>query len=168
MQSYGPLTDVQCLRMVPVKCETQIVLFNARCAGALLVFCCFQSLAVTLVSPLRVIRNLLNYDVPALRRERNFVGTSVVFGNVASGSVLLVMPLYGFYLSLGALSCKEHAPRYHLLTVILSCVDSFFTCAIFWVLGRGAKYYSQQSAWKGEYNKIKQNLVHKNREQEMS
>ncbi|KAK1937279.1 hypothetical protein X943_000711 [Babesia divergens] len=115
-----------CVLLVPAKCESGIVFFNARCAGMLLVYGCLQSLSVTLVTPLKVLHALLHHNVEAVKQ-----------GNVVSGIALLIMPLYGFYVCLGAMSCKEHAPSHYIATVILSSIDSFITCGAFWSLVRG-------------------------------
>lgn len=126
-----------CVLLVPTKCESGIVFFNARCAGMLLVYGCLQSLSVTLVTPLKVLHALLHHNVEAVKQDSDALSVAVAFGNVLSGIALLIMPLYGFYVCLGTMSCKEHAPSHYIATVILSSIDSFITCGAFWSLVRG-------------------------------
>ncbi|KAK1444158.1 hypothetical protein BgAZ_100640 [Babesia gibsoni] len=140
-----------CLCMIPAKCEFDIAHFNGLCAGVLLVFGCVQSLAVVLVRPLRVIHALLHYNVNAVKQESDFLsiaitlgwytykrqGVQITTGNIFAGTAMLVMPLYGFYVSLSSLSCKEHSQSHYLATIVISCIDSYVSCLIFWALIRG-------------------------------
>lgn len=126
-----------CLCMIPAKCEFDIAHFNGLCAGVLLVFGCVQSLAVVLVRPLRVIHALLHYNVNAVKQESDFLSIAITLGNIFAGTAMLVMPLYGFYVSLSSLSCKEHSQSHYLATIVISCIDSYVSCLIFWALIRG-------------------------------
>ncbi|GFE55321.1 hypothetical protein BaOVIS_027250 [Babesia ovis] len=118
----------QCFRLATKRCESSVIHFNAQCAGCLVLFGCFKSLCAALVGPLKVLHGILHRDAEVFKR-----------GTISSAIWLLLMPLRGFYVCLGALSCKGYAKLEYVATVAASCIDSLSTCAIFWALARGRK-----------------------------
>ncbi|GIX65853.1 heat shock protein 70 [Babesia caballi] len=97
----------------------------------------------------------------------------VALGVVVSGIALLLMPLRGgyakithqrvpgFYVCLGAVVCKQHARSLYVATVVLSCVDSFFACAVFWSLVRGRNLEALSEPGKRAAKTVKLNAPQK-------